>query len=62
MSVFYKADIFYCRNFAPEKSEMGTALRATFPIFRARSATLFCTRKSLKSQDTMVEIKRKWRK
>lgn len=31
-------------NFAPEKSETGTAFQATILIFRSRSATLFCNR------------------
>lgn len=44
MSIFYITVRLEYNNFAPEKLETGTALRATSPIFRARSATLFCTR------------------
>ena len=44
MSIFYITVRLECNTFAPEKLETGTALRATNPIFRARSATLFCTR------------------
>lgn len=43
MSIFYITIIHNHSTFAPEKLETGTALRATNPIFRARSATLFCT-------------------